>query len=389
MKKIVVITFCLLSLLDVTAQTKQPKKAVTVTGKVRFLNPEKYSRFNKVWIIKRENFDTRIIDSINVNNDGTWKYTFKPDFPKLCEFDIAKGDRKTVWTDADMYIETRGYDTARIKIKNPPYVFTEGSADNHFINLIDHVLYRNYQNMIASGQEQYRAGLAKDTAWTGYLKRLDPYRQLNVDLMERIKVLIRAYKDRPVVLYGLKVLNYEKEKDLIIPILDELALKNKWFTDGITYRKEIEEKISQSNKLKPGNPMPVVAYNGPDGKPVSIDSFKGKYLLVDFWASWCGPCRQAIPKIIKLFEKYNAKGFEVFSISIDKDEKAWRKALLEEEMPWKQVLSPDINGTMKLFNFNGIPTLYFIDTEGKIVANTAGYTPDFEGKMVKILDELK
>jgi thiol-disulfide isomerase/thioredoxin len=373
----------------VSAKEKQPKKAVTVSGKVQFLNPEKFSHFNKVWIVERKNFETRYMDSTTINSDGTWKYTFKAGVPKLYDLDIAKWDRKTVWTDADVFIQSRGQDTAKIKIKNPPYVFAEGSSDNNFINLIDHVVYRNYQNMIASGQEQYRAGLSKDTAWTGYLKRLDPYRQLNVDLMERIKVLIRAYKDKPVVLYGLKYLNYEREKDIIVPILDELALKNKWFTDGITYKKEIEEKIIQTNKLKPGKPMPVVAYNGPDGKPVSIDSFKGKYLLVDFWASWCGPCRQAIPKIIKLYEKYNSKGFEVFSISIDKDEKAWRKALLDEEMPWKQVLSPDMNATMKLFNFSGIPTLYFLDKEGKIVVSTAGFSPDFEEKIVKILDGLK
>lgn len=386
MKKLIVLTFCLFSILVVTAQTKPLTKAVTISGKVHFLNPEKYKHFNKVWIGSIDGFDIKYVDSTNVNSDGSWKYTFKPGTPKLYNVDIAKADRKTVWTDADIYLDTRGYDTAKVKIKNPPFVFSEGSSDNNFINLVDHVMYRNYQNMIASGKEQYRASLSKDTAWVGYLKREEPYKQLYADQEARLKVLIRAYKDRPVVLYGIKCLNFERGKDFLNPILDELTLKNKWFTEGITYRKEVQERMVQLSKLKPGKPMPIVAYKDANGNPVSIDSYKGKYLLVDFWASWCGPCRKAIPSLKTIYEKYNIKGFEILGISIDKDEKAWRKALTEEAMPWKQTLSPDINETMKLFNFSGIPTLYFIDKEGKIVANTSGFSPEFEAKILKILE---
>ena len=364
-------------------------KPVTITGKIQFLNTEKFSHFNKVWVVVRENFETRYIDSVSINSDGTWKYTYNGKFPKLLDLDIAKWDRKTVWTDANMFIATRGRDTAKMVIKNPPYVFTEGSDDNNFINLVDHVVYRNYQNMIAISQEQYRAGLSKDTAWVGYLKRLDPYKQLSDDMMQRIKVLVKAYKNRPVVLYGIKYLSMDKEKDLIMPILNDLAAKNKWFTAGAEFIKSYEERIAQQNKLKPGKQMPVVAYNDPDGKPVSIGSYKGKYLLVDFWASWCGPCRQSVPKLKELYKKYNATGFEILSISIDKDEKAWRKAMLEEEMEWKQVLSPDMKETMKLYNFSGIPTLYFVDKEGKIIISTAGYTPDFEASLKKTLNETK
>lgn len=390
MKKIFILIFCLSIVTGVAAQKKQPQqKAVTISGKVRFLNPERFSHFNKVWLSSNDSYDSKYVDSTNVNSDGTWKLTVKAGIPKFYQLDIAKHDRKTIWTDADIYLETRGYDTAKIKIKNPPYIFSEGSPDNNFINLVDFVVWQNYQNMIAASQEQYRAGLSKDTSWVGYIKRINPLDQVFKNQSASIKVLIRAYQEKPVVLYGIRNMNYVREKAFIDPILNALTLKNPWFTEGVTYRNDVVESFERINKLKPGQPMPIVAYNDANGKAVSIGSYKGKYLLVDFWASWCGPCRKAIPRLKEIYTKYNSKGFEILGISIDKDEKAWRKAMEEEGMVWKQVLSPDIKETTKTFNFNGIPTLYFVDREGKIVMNTAGFSPEFEQKILKILDEEK
>jgi len=103
--------------------------------------------------------------------------------------------------------------------------------------------------------------------------------------------------------------------------------------------------------------------------------------LIDFWASWCGPCRQAVPKVKDLYAKYKDKGFEVVSISIDDSKKAWEKAMEEEKMPWQQWLSPDKNETMKKFLFSGIPTLYIVDKEGKIIGSYTGFTEDVSKKI--------
>ena len=367
-----------------TGHMAYAQKTITIKGKVQFLNPEKSARFNKVWLGHRDGGDFNIIDSVILKSDGLWQFKVDASKPKFYDIDIVKWDRATIWADVDMTINCRGYDTAKMKIKNPPYIFIEGSADNNFINLVNHANYRNYQTMIAASQEMYRADLAKDTTWAGYLKRQDPYKQLSADFYDRLKVLIRAYQDRPVVLYGIKMLNWEREKDFILPILDNLEKKNSWFTDVAKYKKDVLEKIAQANRLKPGMPIPVVAYNDPDGKPVSINAYKGKYLLIDFWASWCGPCRQSIPKVKALYEKYGPSGFDVLSISIDDSDKAWRKAMLDEEMPWKQVLSPDKKATMQTFLFSGIPTLYLVDKEGNIIKSFTGFTDDIDGKFKTI-----
>jgi len=94
-----------------------------------------------------------------------------------------------------------------------------------------------------------------------------------------------------------------------------------------------------------------------------------KNLLIDFWASWCGPCRSEIPNVEKLYKGYKDKGLAVLSVSIDKSKKAWLKALEEENMAWPQVDAPKAGKQiMKDYQFSGIPYIILLDKEGKIIA---------------------
>jgi thiol-disulfide isomerase/thioredoxin len=380
--KIAAVLVCAVS---VQAQTKTAKKYITISGKVQFLNPESIGLQNKVWLSKRKGWDKKYYDSVNIAPDGNWQLKVEASTPTLYTLDIANWDRVTVYADASMTIKSRGYDTAKMKIKNPPFVFVEGSADNNFINLVDHIVYRNYQTMIAESKEMYYAAQSNDSAWGKYLKEKDPYKQLGDDFRDRLKVLIRAYQDRPVVVYALGMLNWEKEQEIIIPILKKLNNKYPWFKDAREMKKDMEDKIAQANRLKPGMPVPAVSYPDDNGRLQGFEQYKGKYLLVDFWASWCGPCRAAVPKVKELYAKYKDKGFDVVSISIDDNKKAWQKAMEEEGMPWQQWLSPDKNKTMQRFLFAGIPTLYIVDREGKIVGSYTGFTENVEKKIAELM----
>ena len=91
--------------------------------------------------------------------------------------------------------------------------------------------------------------------------------------------------------------------------------------------------------------------------------------MLDFWASWCGPCRAEIPHLKEAYKEYSTKGVAFFSVSIDKDDAAWRKAMKEENMPWAQAQAPKAGkDVMKQYQFSGIPYILVLDKEGKIVA---------------------
>ncbi len=119
------------------------------------------------------------------------------------------------------------------------------------------------------------------------------------------------------------------------------------------------------DKQAPGFVQPDV-----NGKTLSLEDFKGKYVLVDFWASWCTPCRVEIPELKSVYEKYKDKNFTILSISLDKDKEKWMSALTHEQMTWPQLsdLKGDQNSAAKAYKVLGIPANFLIDPNGKIIA---------------------
>ncbi len=133
-------------------------------------------------------------------------------------------------------------------------------------------------------------------------------------------------------------------------------------------RQAESKKIQES--LKEGTVFPDFQEKDLDGKALSIADYKGKVLLVDFWATWCGPCVAELPNVLKAYEKHHAAGFEILGISLDQSEEKLRAFIKEKNMPWRQYF--DGKGwESKLggkYGVNSIPATYLLDKEGKIIA---------------------
>lgn len=123
--------------------------------------------------------------------------------------------------------------------------------------------------------------------------------------------------------------------------------------------------VQNVNFLAVGSDMPEVLLADTEGKNISLSSLKGKYVLIDFWATWCSPCRAEIPNLRRAYKMYNEKGFEIYSISIDRDKDKWKQEA--KNMPWITVYDTD-GITAKEFGVSSIPHTILIDREGKIVA---------------------
>ncbi len=131
-----------------------------------------------------------------------------------------------------------------------------------------------------------------------------------------------------------------------------------------------EFNTSQAASVGNSSIAPEISMKTPSGKTLKLSSLRGKVVLIDFWASWCGPCRKENPNVVRLYNQYKAKGFTVFSVSLDQDADAWKKAIASDGLIWPNHVS-DLLGwqtpLVQLYGFEGIPHTVLIDQEGKII----------------------
>ncbi|MBQ7458669.1 MAG: TlpA family protein disulfide reductase [Bacteroidales bacterium] len=336
---------------------------ITIKGHVNFTEPDmKMTLFR----FKDHNRDTLAV--VPVDENQNYCINVKIDEPGVYNLDCGYWQGVNIWAeDEDMTIDFRGVDTAAIKIKNPPFVFIKGSPKNELMNDLNYNNYRNYQMMIAISQAAYSANFASPADKDGLTKAL--YDANFADATARDKYLLDRYAGSPSVLAIVRTMDPIRDEDLINAALDELEKAHPGYKPAADMRAEKAADKERKLRMMVGQPAPLFTAPTPDGEEIGPETFRGKLLLIDFWASWCGPCRGEVPNLKATYEKFKDKGVEFLSVSIDKSEEAWRKAMEEENMPWPQVHAPKAGAeVMDMYQFSGIPFILLLDQEGNIVA---------------------
>jgi thiol-disulfide isomerase/thioredoxin len=125
----------------------------------------------------------------------------------------------------------------------------------------------------------------------------------------------------------------------------------------------------------PSTIAPEISLLSPKGKTLKLSSLRGKMVLIDFWASWCGPCRKESPNVVEAYQKYhnkefkNAKGFEVFSVSLDRDNAAWKQAIITDNLSWKYHVLDDQGLAAANYQVATIPNAFLVNGAGEIIAS--------------------
>ncbi len=136
------------------------------------------------------------------------------------------------------------------------------------------------------------------------------------------------------------------------------------------YVVKLKEIVEEQKKTAVGQMAPDFTMSDPEGKPIQLSSLKGKVVMIDFWASWCGPCRQENPNVVKLYEQYHGKGFEILGVSLDRSKDDWVKAIKDDNLGWLHVSDLQYwqNSAARLYAVNSIPHALLLDKDGKIIA---------------------
>lgn len=213
---------------------------------------------------------------------------------------------------------------------------------------------------------------ARDARQTGDAEKMQRLTQEYYALMNEFQTEFKKYvwsiTPSLSVVYGLENLPIEEHYSFYDSVAqklkkDSVLAKNFFVADLIS-------KVDGAKKLAIGSDAPEIAMANPDGETITLSSLKGKYVLIDFWAAWCKPCRAENPNVVRMYNQYAGENFEILGVSLDRNREAWLKAIDQDGLPWLHVsdLQYFNNEAARTYQISAIPATYLIGPDGKIIA---------------------
>jgi len=219
---------------------------------------------------------------------------------------------------------------------------------------------------IAKLQAKYQAAMSK--------ANVDEAKKAEIDgtaLMDNMKVFTKNFvKEHNKSVVAAYIALVQLSSQIEGAELDSIVTKFPAEISKSVYVIKVKEIADAMKKTSIGAVAPDFTMNDPEGKPIQLSSLRGKVVMIDFWASWCGPCRQENPNVVKLYQKYHDKGFEILGVSLDKTKEEWVKAIKADQLSWLHVSDFQFwqNTAARLYSVNEIPQSFLLDKDGKIIA---------------------
>lgn len=362
----------------------------TISGEIRNANGE------KLYLVELQTNNINFVDSIILNDEGVFSFKGKTDIPKFYALRISQNNYMTIILNPIDQIVVKA--DGRNMTKN---AIIEGSTESQKVmdlrSRLDHSVSRldslgmYYRSIIGTAE----AGRVKDSLTklsqeiiAGHTEFTKTFIKDNSNSLASLMALYQQIAPRRYVLNPKEHMEYFNlvDSSLMANIPESEAVKA-LHAQVQEMKRQIKAEEALSTVVGIGAIAPDIALPNPDGDTITLSSLRGKYVLLDFWASWCRPCRVENPNLVKSYNKYNENGFEIFQVSLDKKKDSWINAIENDQLAWIHVSDLQYwnSAPAKLYKVQGIPASFLLDKQGKIIAkNLRGDA--LEAKLSEIFD---
>jgi peroxiredoxin len=334
------------------------KRTITLSGKVN--NPQSKGEIQLQELTSSGQATT--LQTIPLAADNTYKVSLQLAEPGYYRLNFYNIQTVNLILDKDnLVVNVDGN-------KRNGFVEVKGSSDLDFISQVNQ-LFADFQQKpeVAQLNAQFtQAAQAGDEKKMDELR--DTYMGMDRLLRSQAHEMIRKSDNTMAVINLLgssQIADKDRDFDLFLEVAEKLKAKH----PTSSHVMDFVAMVDNMKLLAIGQEAPEISLPNPEGVAVPLSSLRGNYVLVDFWAKWCGPCRVENPNVVKMYKKYHAKGFEVYGVSLDRTKQDWLQAIEEDGLTWTHVSDLKFwnSEAAKTYNVTAIPFALLLDPEGKII----------------------